>query len=103
VNGPLQSDSIAFAVRGANDDAEGVREAVAHLRLTYNARRARHGETGADERMTFNFCEVAVAVDRATATCDAAPKPPDSLSSPIWTFSFRRIGGEWTITSVGMR
>jgi sortase A len=89
--------------RGANDDAARVREAVAHLRLTYNARRARHGETGADGLMTFNYCEVAVSANSATATCDAAARPPESLSSAIWTFRLGRIGGEWTITSVGMR
>ena len=88
---------------GANDDAARVREAVAHLRLTYNARRARHGETGADGLMTFDFCEVAVSANSATATCDAAPRPPESPSSTIWTFRLGRMGGEWTITSVGTR
>jgi sortase A len=95
--------SNALAVRGANDIDVLVREAVEHFRLTYNASLARHGEAGPDGLMMFQFCEVAVAGRKATATCNAASPLPESLSSPVWTFKLGRIGGEWTIASVGMR
>jgi sortase A len=102
VHRSIPSESIAFAVRGANDDEALVREAVEHFRLTYNARLAGHGAAGSDGLMTFHFCRVAVAGKTATATCSAAAPSPESLSSPVWTFRLGRIGGEWTITSVGM-
>jgi len=102
-NRSIQSESMALAVRGADDDDARVWEAVEHFRLTYNARLARHGEAGPDGLMTFHFCEVAVAGKTATATCNAASRSPGTFSSPVWTFRLGRIGGEWTITSVGMR
>lgn len=97
---PIRAPAVHQAPK---DDDALVREAVEHFRLTYNGSVTRSSEAGPGALVTFPSCEVAVQQNAATATCNAASRAAESVESPVWTFRLGRTGGEWAITSVGMR
>jgi sortase A len=80
------------------DDEALVRQAIERFRMTYNARFASHGER-AGGPLTFQSCRVTLDVDSATATCQSAAAPADTLDVLERTFSLRKIGGVWAIKS----
>ena len=82
------------------DDETLVRQAIERFRLTYNARFTTRFEQGG--RLMFRGCQVLVDGDQATAACQTAAPPSDSLVVMERTFVLRRAGGVWTIRSFAM-
>jgi LPXTG-site transpeptidase (sortase) family protein len=76
-----------------------VREAVERFRLRYNAGLPQGGASPHAELMTFRFCDVSVASDSASATCNSSRGA--SPRSPVWVFKLARTGEDWNIKSVG--
>ena len=79
-----------------HDDRTLIRLAVERFRSAYNSMRIKQGEAGL---LRLSACEVAIAGDQATATCQASIGDGEDLRSDVRTFTVERTDSGWTLRS----
>ena len=79
----------------AADDRTLVRLSIERFRAAHNARVG-----GGSALLRFASCDVAVADDKARATC--ASPPVADAPAPVRTFTLERIDGRWAIRSIAL-
>jgi hypothetical protein len=98
--------SVHRAARSAvglvHNDETLVRLTVERYRLAYNGRLSREA-VRSSEPLRFQTCEVAVAGDRATATCEARRQSFSDPAPGVRTFMLERTASEWAIRSIEVR
>jgi len=97
---PDVSDPVVVNTPTVLDDEALVREAIERFRRTYNARMISRNDVRPGGLLRFQTCDVTSAADRATATCQASPQPPDDRSPELWTVALERADGVWAIRSI---
>ena len=84
----------------AHDDTTLVRQAIGRFRVTYNARLVSHNDVRAGGLLEFQPCDVALADNRAVATCaTGSPSEPDDRAS-AWTIRLERADDSWAIKTI---
>jgi hypothetical protein len=86
------ASSLQAAPTPRNDEVQ-IRQSITRFEGAYRSRWA---------PLTFSGCEIAHEVDTATATCRDHPRVDavDGDAGRTWTFSLRKSGAAWRITSV---
>ena len=97
---PDVSEPVVVNTPAVFDDEALVREAIERFRRTYNARMISHNDVRPGGLLRFQTCDVTSAADRATATCQASPQPPDDRAPELWTVALERADGVWAIRSI---
>jgi hypothetical protein len=84
----------------ASDDTTLVRQAIERFRVTYNARLVSHNDVRPGGLLEFRPCDVALADNRATATC--ATGSPSELrdKAGAWTIGLVRADDGWAIKTI---
>lgn len=100
VQAPAASESVALHARPVLDDHALVREAIERFRLTYNGRLINHNEVRAGGMLRFHTCDIAIADDEATATCDVSAESPDNGEPHEWRLTLHRTDDGWAIRSM---
>jgi LPXTG-site transpeptidase (sortase) family protein len=94
------NESVLLITSTSYDDETLVRQAIERFRLTYNARLVSHHDVRPEGPLAFQACAIAVAGDRATATCTAASHSPESGEPRAWSVTLTRVDDVWAITSI---
>ena len=81
------------------DDEALVRSAIERFRAIYNGRLIRHNEVGTATLLTFSTCDITVAGDQATATCETTRETDDGQLH-AWTMLLQRSDGDWAIKAM---
>ena len=84
----------------ALDDTTLVRQAIERFRVTYNARLVSHHDVRPGGLLEFRSCDVALADNRAIATCatGSASEPGDDEGA--WTIGLERSDHDWMIKTI---
>jgi sortase A len=93
------TSGVVIDARPPADDQALVRQAIERFRVTYNARLLREGGIRPNGPLTFLGCDVTIALDHATATCEAASQSLDD-EPDVWTLTLQRVDGGWAIRSI---
>ena len=83
-----------------HDDTTLVRQAIERFRVTYHARLVSHNDLRPGGLLQWNPCDVALANDRAVATCttNSPSEAPDSAG--LWTMTLERVDQGWAIKTI---
>lgn len=91
-------DGTAVPPPVVHDDRTLIRLAIERFRSAYNSMLIKQGEAR-KELLQLSACEVAIAGDQATATCQAYIGDGDDLRSDVRTFTVGRTDSGWTLRS----
>jgi sortase A len=83
-----------------HDDTTLVRQAIERFRVTYNARLISHNDVRPGGLLEWQSCHVALADDRAVATCTPGSLSGLGDSAGPWTIGLERTDRDWSIKSI---
>ncbi len=84
----------------AHDDTALVRRAIERFRVAYNGRLVSHNDVRPGGLLEFQPCDVALADNRAVATCTTgSPTEPGDRAS-AWTIRLERANDGWAIKTI---
>jgi hypothetical protein len=83
-----------------HDDTTLVRQAIERFRVTYNARLVSHNDVRPGGLLELHSCDVALADDRAVATCPTGSSVEVADSAGEWTLGLERTREGWSIKTV---
>jgi LPXTG-site transpeptidase (sortase) family protein len=84
---------------GASDDTTLVRQAIERFRVTYNARLLSHNDLRPGGLLELHSCDVALADNRAIATCATGSSEPGD-DQGAWTIGLERSDHDWMIKTI---
>jgi hypothetical protein len=84
----------------AHDDASLIRQAIERFRVTYNARLSSHNDLRPEGLLELRSCDIALADNRAVATCATGSLPQGADGASPWTIRLERADRGWAIKTI---